>query len=258
MNSYSHFQQKFVLDVLRLLINIGVSVIVLFFLLKGSFSPWSSLFLSSLVAFTLSASQRMTWAWKILHAVLVPAVIIGLIISAEYDYFPLLFLICTLPLTLAYGPTVWTRVPFYRTTQNTVASLNSVIHNFKITQLLDVGSGNGRVLNLLSNSVASSVVLHGIELSPLLWVVSTIRSFLTPQTKYFLGSYWNHSFAPYDCIYVFLSPQPMVELWHKACWEMRPGTLVISHQFKIPDNKPLREINIPKSVTKLYVYKIPG
>jgi len=231
---------------------------LLFFLLvKFSISPWTALTISAATAFTLAALQRMTWPWKILHGILLPALVVGLIISADYDYFPLLFLTCTLPLALAYGPTIWTRVPFYRTTQLTVATLNSLIHNYRITRLLDVGSGNGKVISLLSRATTSPDTLHGIELSPLLWLISRVRSFVTPGTRYFLGSYWNHSFSPYDCIYVFLSPQPMEDLWRKACWEMKPGSLVISHQFKIPESKALREVTIPHTRTKLYVYKIP-
>lgn len=257
MKPYSHSQQKFVIDMLRLTINISVSILVLFLLSRLSIAPWSALAISATTAFTLAALQRMTWPWKILHAILLPALVLSLIISTEYHYFPLIFLACTLPFALAYGPTIWTRVPFYRTTGLTVVALNSLIHNYNISRLLDVGSGNGKVLSLLSRATTSPVALHGIELSPLLWFISWLRSFIAPGTKYFLGSYWNQSFAPYDCIYVFLSPQPMADLWRKACWEMESGSLVISHQFKIPDTKPLREITIPNTRTNLYLYRIP-
>lgn len=257
MKSYSHSQQKFVLDILRLTVNIAVSILVLFILSRFSISPWAALTVSATIAFTLASLQKMTWPWKILHGILLPTLVLSLIISTEYHYFPLLFLACTLPLALAYGPTIWTRVPFYQTTGLTVATLQSLIHNYRITRILDVGSGNGRVLSILSRATTSPVALHGIELSPLLWFISRLRSLITPGTSYFLGSYWNHSFAPYDCIYVFLSPQPMADLWRKACWEMKSGSLVISHQFQIPEHKPLREVTVPHTRTKLYVYKVP-
>jgi hypothetical protein len=257
MKTYSYAQQKFLVDILRLTANIAFSILVLFLLSTLSISPWAALTISATTAFILATVQRMTWPWKLLHGILLPALICSLIISNEYNYFPALFLLCTLPVALAYGPTIWTRVPFYRTTEITVATLNSLIYNYRITRMLDVGSGNGKVLSLLSQSKNSNIVLHGIELSPLLWLISWFRSFVTPGTRYFLGSYWKHSFAPYDCIYVFLSPQPMADLWQKACWEMAPGSLIISYQFEVPQKKPLREVTIPHSNTKLYMYKIP-
>lgn len=257
MKPYSHSQQKFIFDILRLTANTAVSILVLFLLVRLSLTPWSALLISAATSLTLAAVQRMTWPWKILHGILIPTVVIALIISAEYNYFPLMFLVCTLPFALAYGPTIWTRVPFYRTTEPTVATLNSLIHNYKITSVLDVGSGNGKVISLLSRATPSPVKLHGIELSPLLWLISWVRSFVTPGTRYFLGSYWKHSFSTYECIYVFLSPQPMEELWRKACWEMKPGSLIISHQFRIPEKKHLREVIVPQTRTKLYVYRIP-
>jgi hypothetical protein len=46
---------------------------------------------------------------------------------------------------------------------------------------------------------------------------------------------WNANLAAYDIVYAYLSPAPMPALWDKARAEMKPGSLLISNTFAVPE-----------------------
>jgi hypothetical protein len=71
------------------------------------------------------------------------------------------------------------------------------------------------------------------------------------------GDFWHHPLGPYDMVYAFLSPLPMPRLWEKAKAEMRPGSLLVSNSFPVPDVEPQRVIEIAdRRGTRLYCYSM--
>jgi hypothetical protein len=44
-------------------------------------------------------------------------------------------------------------------------------------------------------------------------------------------------------------------LWQKACCEMRPGSLLLSHSFAVPGVAPLMVRQLPGNV-RIYVYRV--
>jgi hypothetical protein len=60
-----------------------------------------------------------------------------------------------------------------------------------------------------------------------------------------------------DIVYAFLSPRVMPRLWQKAQAEMRPGTLLVSSSFPVPDAIPEQVIDVPdRRGTRLFCYRL--
>jgi hypothetical protein len=261
------YQKKFLRDFVLLVINNTIASLIIYklaHLTTFSLSPFLTIAFGTLTSFTLALTEGLTIPWLILHATLIPGAILMIITSTLNNYFLPLFTIITIPIALIYGPTTWTRVPFYRSTNMATMMLAELTKKYNVKNLLDVGSGNGKVLITMNRLTHQSIKLSGIEISFLLWLLSYIRllirynPILNKNLKFFLGSYWQISFAPYDCLYIFLSPQPMEQIWKKACQEMQPGSLIISYQFTMPsDIKPISTYSLKDSAYKLYVYKTP-
>jgi len=61
----------------------------------------------------------------------------------------------------------------------------------------------------------------------------------------------------YDLVYAFLSPVPMAAVWKKAAAELRPGALLVSNSFPVPERAPDLVIEVgDRRRTRLYGYRI--
>jgi hypothetical protein len=66
-----------------------------------------------------------------------------------------------------------------------------------------------------------------------------------------------HDWQHYDLVYAFLSPVPMAAVWRKARAELRPGSLLVSNSFPLPEREPDALIEVgDRRRTVLYVYRI--
>ena len=68
---------------------------------------------------------------------------------------------------------------------------------------------------------------------------------------------WREPLGRQDVVYVFLSPQVMPRLWDKVRAEMRPGTLLVSNGFPVPDHPPQQVVEVDdRRGTRLFCYRI--
>ncbi|HNB00634.1 MAG TPA: hypothetical protein PKO13_10210, partial [Nitrosomonas sp.] len=71
------------------------------------------------------------------------------------------------------------------------------------------------------------------------------------------GNFWQYNLSSYDIVYAYLSPIPMDKLWKKVLQEMRPGSILISNSFVVPDVPPSESIAINDfNNSVLYIWKI--
>ncbi|MBY0572411.1 MAG: class I SAM-dependent methyltransferase, partial [Undibacterium sp.] len=97
----------------------------------------------------------------------------------------------------------------------------------------------------------------GIENAPLPWLVSSGRALLLRSNVRFLfGSYFEHSLEKYDVVFCYLSPAAMPAIWLKAKKEMKPGTLLLSYEFLIPNEIPDICLNVEQDKPQLYGWRI--
>jgi len=96
-----------------------------------------------------------------------------------------------------------------------------------------------------------------VESAPAPFLVSWLRLMHKPNARVRFGDMWREDLARYDVIYAFLSPSPMPDLWRKAQAEMRPGSLLISNSFEIPDITPARTLMLDDSRnTRLLIWRM--
>lgn len=107
--------------------------------------------------------------------------------------------------------------------------------------LLELGSGDGRILRAAAKRGIKSV---GYELNPLLVIWSTLvslkyRKLITVRW----GNYWRHKLPVTDGIYVFLLNPYMEKLNNKIEQEISKPVKLVSFAFAIPGKKPAKELN---------------
>jgi SAM-dependent methyltransferase len=170
--------------------------------------------------------QAAWWPW--MHLAFLPLLAGALALHLP----PALFLGGFILLVLLYWSTFRTQVPLYL---SGAAARDAVAAALPAAPLrfIDIGSGlGGMVLDLASRRPDS--VFEGIELAPLPWLASRARQAIGGRGRFLRGDYERLDFSQYDVVFAYLSPAAMPRLWQKARAEMRPGALLLSHEFIIP------------------------
>lgn len=155
-----------------------------------------------------------------------------------------------------YGHTFRTQVPYYPSSKSTWRGVESVLPKERPLYIIDVGSGlGGLVLYLAQRYPAHQVV--GVELSWLPWLFSWLRGRLANSSAQFLHvDYMGLDFTQFDVVFAYLSPVAMPSLWHKARAEMRPGTILLSNEFVVPEHPADLIIQTEQMRTPLYAWYI--
>lgn len=162
-------------------------------------------------------------------------------------------------LLLVFGGGLLARVPLYNSNRAAWSVLLDLMPEEAGIRMADLGAGLGGPLAFLARRRPDAIFL-GVEASPLVWLVAWLRTRpVRHNCRIRLGSLWRLDLSTYDVVHAFLSPAPMSELWTKARQEMRPGSLLISHSFEIPSQKPERKIPLPgRADACLLLYRIPS
>lgn len=191
--------------------------------------------------------------WLPIHLIFMP-----LAIALNSLNFPAyLYLIVFILLLLVFWRTDRTQVPLYLTNAKTAETVAALVPKTSF-RLVDLGCGNGRLLNRLAKSHPDSQFL-GLEHAPLTWLWAKLVNLRQKNCRIGFGSYWRQNLDTFDIVYAFLSPAPMSRLWMKATSEMSPGALLISNSFPILEiaAEQVIPVNDRKS-TRLYCYRLPA
>lgn len=195
--------------------------------------------------FSYLAGQARWWiAIQLLFA---PALVLMLTLAIPPGFFLAAFLI----MLTVYWSTFRTQVPLYLSSNKVWHALEGLLPpqkpgtNFRF---IDLGSGLGGVLTHLAR-VRPDGHYSGVESAPLPWLMSWLRTRTHPNCIVHWGSIWDEhlaacNLAQYDVVFAYLSPVPMERLWRKARKEMRPGTILISSTFTIPEQEPDERIKV--------------
>ncbi len=233
------------------LISIGLYLIIL--KSTGIFTPLlASVIGCALIATSLSVLLKMAAWWHAINA----AFPLALWVSLQFNVSPNYYLAAFLLLLLIYWNTFQSQVPFYPSSSSLWKHLIQFIPNNNPVKMIDIGSGLGDlILNMAKHR--PDCEFTGIEIAPLPWLISALRALLLrSKAKFLYKSYFNMSLAPYDIVFAYLSPAAMPALWDKASVEMRNGTLLICHEFEIPNIKPDQSLKLDKTQLTTYLYLI--
>jgi len=193
-----------------------------------------------------------TW-WAPIHMVLPFAVAAALLWRLP----PWAFLAAFVFLLLFYWNSV-SGVPLYLTNRETRATLAGLLPEQGGFRFVDLGSGFGGPLIDLAGRRPDGI-FEGIESAPMPYAVTRLRLMLQrrPNATVRYGDFWKLDLTPYDVVYCFLSPVPMRKLFDKAKREMRPGSLLVSNTFTVPD-RPAGDIRaVPdRRQTMLHLWRM--
>ncbi len=188
--------------------------------------------------------------WVSIHLVFMPLVALAYGLGID----PLWYLGVFVILLLVFWRTDKSRVPLYLSNSATADVLLTLLPATPC-HVLDIGCGDGRLLRRLAQARPDCEFL-GIEHAPLTFLWAWIGALGMVNCRIRRGDFWRQSLGLFDVVYAFLSPVPMPRLWRKARAEMRPGTLLVSNSFPLPDVDPESIVCVgDRRHTRLHCYR---
>jgi hypothetical protein len=214
----------------------GVLIIATGWLLLGAGLPrlpaLAALAGHSALATTLGRRLGLRRGWLVFQACFLPA-----LIGLHLLDLPAWIYLAAFALILAFHwNSLGERVPLY---------LSNAAARQKLTALLqrrapdfafiDLGCGFGGTLFHLARHYPQAR-FHGVETAPLTFAIAWLRSLPIRNCRIRYRNLWRVPLTPYDVVYCFLSPRPMPAVWQKCRAELRPGALLVSNTFTVPDS----------------------
>jgi len=214
-------------------------------------APLASALLQGVCAALISEWLRAPRWWLPIHGGFLPAVVL----ASRLEFAPGWYLAAFCLLLLVYWRTDQSRVPLYLSNATTATALLQLLPP-TTCHLVDLGCGHGGLLRRLARARPDCSFV-GIEHAPLTWLWGKLANLALPNLQIRYGDFWRLNLAPYDIVYAFLSPVPMSRLMDKLRLEMRPGSVMISNSFAVPDVPAERFIEVAdRRATRLFCYRI--
>lgn len=208
-------------------------------------------YLIGIAAFALATWGRLTWWWRLIHLMFVPA---ALLVS-RLDIDPLWFLAIFLMLLATFRGVVGGQIPLYLSGAAARREVLLLARELGVREVLDLGAGTGSLIVPLARE-APDIRWVGVENSPLPWAIARVRAAFLPNCEVRFGNLWQADLSRAGIVYAFLSPAPMRRLWQKAASEMAPGACLISNSFPVPDAEASETVDADGYV--LYRYDRPA
>jgi hypothetical protein len=187
--------------------------------------------LQGLLAAGLSWWRQLAPWWLIMQVIFLPALFAMIALQLPSA----IYLVAFLFLLLLYWSTFRTQVPFYPSGRPAWEAVAQRLPTGHALRVIDIGSGFGGMVTHLAKA-RPDCDIAGIELAPLPWLTSRFVASLTRSKGRFLhGDYQQVDFGDFDFVFAYLSPAAMPALWRKARAEMRPGSVLMSYEFAIPE-----------------------
>lgn len=236
------------------LIALGLGVVItagMIDILRDSTLPHVPLWLAALIAGGLA----MLFGWRFLPAWWRPVLFVmplAALLSLAIN--PLWFLAAAIILMALQWNAIFNRIPLYRSD----AMVGRVLADFMVEEkqqsFLDVGCGDGRLLLRLSQALPEAEFV-GIESAPALYLIARWRCRKQRNCRVYFGDFWKMDWSPYDIVFAFLSPEPMLKVWRKAGREMKANAVLLSLAFPVPGIVESRLV--PAQHFDIYLYSQP-
>lgn len=192
--------------------------------------------------------------WIAIHLAFSPALILAL----RLDLPPGIYLAVLAGLTFVFWTTFRGEVPLFLSSRATAEVVLGLLPRTDRLNVIDLGAGTGGLLRRLAQA-RPEARFTGIEHAPLPYLIAQFNARGLGNLSVQRTDLWRQPLHGQDVVYAFLSPLVMERLGDKARTEMRPGSLLISSCFPLPDAAPERVVEVPdRRGTRLYLYRMPG
>lgn len=212
---------------------------------------WPLVGVQAVAAAAAAAMLRCARWWLPIHLAFVPLVVAAHGLGIHPGWYLAGFTV----LVLVYWSSFRTQVPLYLSNAETAAAVAHLLPR-RPARLLDIGAGTGALLRPLAQA-RPDCRFTGIELAPATWLLGRMLGRGLANLEWLRGDYFAHDWRGYDVVYAFLSPVPMAEVWRKAAAELRPGSMLVSNSFAVPEREPAAVVEVgDRRGTQLYVYRM--
>jgi len=137
--------------------------------------------------------------------------------------------------------------PFVPTGKKNVEKMIKMVDLKPGKVLMDLGSGDGRILIIGAKTGAKCV---GVEINPVLYHLSKLRTIRKDNIEIRREDLWQTNLSQVDVLTIYFINHKMDRLHKKIVSEMKPGSCVISYGFKFPNWQPAEKDG------KIYLYKL--
>jgi len=137
--------------------------------------------------------------------------------------------------------------PFVPMNKNNVRSMLELVKPQPTEILMDLGSGDGRILYLASKYKCKCI---GIEINPLLYYWSKLKLRRIKNIEVRRENLWKTDLKNIDILTLFFIPPKMDRLHKKILAEMKLNSRVVSYGFKFPD------WHFSEKSGNIYLYKV--
>ena len=123
-------------------------------------------------------------------------------------------------------------------------------------KVYDLGSGDGRLVHKAALDYKADAI--GFEYSPLVWIWARFLAlFWRSKAKLKFKNIWKADLKDADVIVCYLLPNSMKRLQKEHWPNLKKGTLIISHAFRMPDVKVWKELPALKDqrLGPVWIYK---
>lgn len=190
--------------------------------------------------------------WMAIHLAFSPALIAAL----RLDLPPAVPLAVLAGLTFVFWTTFRGEVPLFLSSRTVADALLDLLPPCPGLRVIDLGAGTGGLLRRLARA-RGDAHFTGIEHAPFPWLAARLNARGLANLAIRRADLWREPLGGQDVVYVFLSPRVMPRLWQKARADMRPGTLLVSNSFPVPDVAPERVVEVDdRRGTRLYCYRM--
>jgi SAM-dependent methyltransferase len=128
----------------------------------------------------------------------------------------------------------YTGAPYVPSKSKSAKRMIELAHITKGTRVIDLGSGDGKLLFLAASYGA---IATGYEINPFLVLFTNIKAFFSPHRTHIRAiwkNFWNSNLSNADVVLLYLIPWKMEKLEQKLLKETKPGTCIISNSFIFP------------------------
>jgi SAM-dependent methyltransferase len=157
---------------------------------------------------------------------------------------------------LMYWSVFLTQVPYYPSGRGACDIVAELIDPKRQLKILEIGSGLGG-FSLQLAKIHPKCTYMGIEIAPLPFLISLIRSkYQGSKVRFKLGNYEKVDFADFDLVFAYLSPAAMPKLFEQCKAQLKPGSVLVSHEFDVPGVKPSETLQSDLDSKVTYLYRI--
>lgn len=129
-------------------------------------------------------------------------------------------------------------LPFVPSRDSTVKEIFSLLGDIKDKKVLDLGSGNGKIVIAAAQAGAQAI---GFEINPLLVRISRARiarAGLSSKARIAFGDFWSTDVGDYDIIIFYGVVPVMKRLEEKLKDELKSGAKVVTAYCEFSEWKP--------------------